>query len=381
MRIRAPLSLLAIAAAAACAPSYAEGYLKAMAHGQRAYQAGRYDEAARAFELAADGATRVKDRDEARFLQARTYQRAARWPEAEKTLRQLVAESPSGPRSARAEFELAQGQLEHGDAERGFQMLLAAMRRHPTHGLARHSVADLARRAAARGGGEAAGLAWLEQTAAQFQGTELAQVFAYERARALDRQERLPEARDAYVATAEAHPYPFGGLTDDALWRAAEIDERLGRHAEAIGHLRVLLSPREVSTMNGSYERPRFSEAQLRIGTIYRDGLKDRAAARRELHKVYTDHPTSILRDDALWAEARIAREDGDQPSACALVKLLVRELPTSRFAPCAQALCPGAPLPEKQPDEKPRECGGYILRELEQGTPSESSNEPGTPG
>jgi tetratricopeptide (TPR) repeat protein len=379
MKLARFVSVVALGLAAACAPTYTEGYLNAMAQGQRAFQAGRYEEAAQAFGQAAADARRVKDRDEARFLQARTYQRAERWPEAEKSYKRLMADSPTGPRTERAEFELAQGEIEHGDRERGFRMLHEATRRHPKHGLARHAVTQLRRLAAEKGGGEAAGLAWLDAAAPAFKGTELEQVFAYERARSLDEQDRHAEARDAFVATAKAHPYPFGGLTDDALWRAAEIDEALGRFQEAIDDLRVLLSPREVSTMTGSYERPRFSEAQLRIGRIYRDGLKDRAAARRELHKVYTDHPTSILRDDALWDEARIAHEDSDANGACAAVILLVLNLPTSRYAPCAKTLCPSAPVPESK--DKPRECAGYILRQLEERKPSEGSNEPATPG
>ena len=368
-RTRAGLGAALALALAACAPSYGDGYLASLAAGQRASQAGRYDEAARAFDEAARKGQRVKDRDEARFLQARSLSRSERWADAERAYRQLVTESPSGPRSARAEFEIADLAIEHGDAEKGFALLLEATRRHPEHGLARHAVARLAEHAAERGGDEAA-LAWLDATAPGFHGTELDQVFAYERARLLEKMGRHEQARDAYVTTAKSHPYPFGGLTDDALWRAAEIDEELGRHGEAIEHLRQLLAPREVSTLSGSYERPRFSEAQLRIGLIYRDGLRDHAAARRELHKVFTDHPTSILRDDALWAEARIAREDGDAEGACEAVRLLVRELADSRYVPCAKLLCPSAPEPETK--GKPRECNDYIRREL--GRPSTPS-------
>jgi TolA-binding protein len=118
----------------------------------------------------------------------------------------------------------------------------------------------------------------------------------------------------------------------------------------------------------GSYERPRFSEAQLKIAKIYRDGLKDRAAARRELRKVYTDHPTSTLRDDALWAEAVMLHQDKSQADACDVVKRLVSELPESRYARCARAVCPTAPEPK-------RPCADYILREL-RGENSDS-NEP----
>ena len=49
----------------ACGSSYGDAYELAFAKGQRAYHAGRYEEAAGAYEDAAKAAERVKDRDEA----------------------------------------------------------------------------------------------------------------------------------------------------------------------------------------------------------------------------------------------------------------------------------------------------------------------------
>ena len=73
-----------------------------------------------------------------------------------------------------------------------------------------------------------------------------------------------------------AHPYPFGSLFDDALWHASLIEEKLGRSEAAIEQLRELLATRESSHMTGSYERPRYSPAQMRIAELYRDALHDR---------------------------------------------------------------------------------------------------------
>ena len=356
-----------------CAPVYGDAYLGSLAAGHRAYHAGRYEEAARAYDRAAGEALRVKDRDEARFLQARTLERAQRWHEADGAYKRLIADSPTGPRTGRAEFEIADVAIAHGDAELGWRLLFEAARRRPTHGLARPAIARLAAHAAERGG-KAAAVTFLRDAAPAFAGTELEQVVAYETARALENAGREAEARDAYLATAAAHPYPFGGLTDDAYWRAALVEEKLGRFTQAITILKKMLTPREVSTLNGSYERPRYPEAQHRIALIYRDNLKDPVAARREFHKLYTDHPTSILRDDALWSEARLAREAGDAAQACSLVALLVRELPESRYAACAQAMCPGAEAPRGS-----RECGEYIRRELEGEAGAEAGTEAGT--
>jgi hypothetical protein len=116
------------------------------------------------------------------------------------------------------------------------------------------------------------------------------------------------------------------------------------------------LAKRELSTMAGSYERPRFSPAQFRIAVLYRDVLGDHAAARREFHRLYVDHPTSILRDDALWEEAKLASSDGNVEDACALTTALARDFPGSRYAPCARSLCPTAAL-------APGRCHAYLVR------------------
>lgn len=337
----AAAGLVAVSGLAACAPARGEGYVSAFTAGQRAQHAGRFDEAARHFDEAAQKAERIKDRDEAICLRARALERAGRVKEARAVYEALLKQP--GPRAARAEFEIALLEIDHGDAAKGRELLFQAVRRNPQHGLSRNALKQLAADAAHEGGEEAR-LAWLTKRGPELKGTDLEQLVEYETALTLERLDRTAEARDAFLATAARYPYPFGAYTDDALWHAALLEEELGRHSEAIGHLRKLLEPREVSTQMGSYERPRFSEAQLKIAKIYRDGLKDRAAARRELRKVYTDHPTSTLRDDALWAEAVMLHQDKSQADACDVVKRLVSELPESRYARCARAVCPTAP-------------------------------------
>jgi tetratricopeptide (TPR) repeat protein len=207
-------------------------------------------------------------------------------------------------------------------------------------------------------GGEAAVLAWLDAHEAIFRDTEQDEVISYERALSLERAGRRKEAHDLFLASARRHPYPFGGLTDDSFWRAAAIDDEDGRYDEAIAHLRELLSSREPSGGMASYERPRYSDAQLRIAEIYRDRLKDHASARRELHKLYALHTTTLKRDDALWAEARLARDDGDAAEACSLSKRLADEFPESRYVPCAHELCPTVPTAK-------RACADYLLRQI----------------
>lgn len=355
MKARAIALAIAIAAGA-CAPTLSDAYVHAFAAGQRAYHAGRYAEAARAFADAAGRAERVKDRDEARFMEARSYERADDWGRARAAYERLIADSPRGPRSPRAEFELAEIAIERGDAEQGWAKLFGALMRHPSHGAARYALQQLVRREEERGG-PAAAVAWLRREGAALRGTELDQMVMYELGRALERSGDREGAIRALVEAARAHPYPRGALTDNALFEAARIAEDLGRPEEAIGYLRELLGTREHAD-TGSYERPLFDDAQLRIAMIYRDKLKDRAAARRELRRLYDKHQASLLRDDALWAEAKLWREDGREDEACSVVKRIRRDLPDSRYALCAHRLCPSLAALE-------RPCAAYIEREL----------------
>jgi tetratricopeptide (TPR) repeat protein len=355
VKLRAGLCVIAFVAG--CAPELGEAYLDAFAAGERAFHAGRYDEAARAWDEAAGRAHRVKDRDEARFLEARSFERLGRWDDARAAYLRLAADSPGGPRTGRAAFDLAQIEIEHGDAARGWRMLDEAARRYPKHGVARPAIRRMIQHVQDEGG-EPAVLAWLDAHEATFRGTEQEEVIAYERGLSLERAGRKQEAHDVFLADARRHPYPFGGLTDDAYWHAAAIDEEAGRYDEAIAHLRELLSSREPSGAWASYERPRYSEAQLRIALIYRDRLKDHANARRELEKLYALHTTTLKRDDAVWWEAVLAVEDGDRDTACRLAKRMLDEFPESRYVPCAHEVCATAPAQK-------RACADYILREM----------------
>jgi tetratricopeptide (TPR) repeat protein len=199
-------------------------------------------------------------------------------------------------------------------------------------------------------------IAWLKTIVPEVAKTELDETARYTLAGYLETAGDWQGALDAYVACAERHPYPKGALFDDALWHASELEEKLGHPVQAISQLRKMLAVREKSTTVGSYERPRFSPAQFRIAVLYRDALRDHAAARREFHRLYAEHPTSILRDDALWEEAKLARDDGHAEDACAVTALLIRDFPSSRYAPCARSVCPTAAA-------APGRCHAYLVR------------------
>ncbi|MCU0693997.1 MAG: tetratricopeptide repeat protein, partial [Polyangiaceae bacterium] len=208
--------------------------------------------------------------------------------------------------------------------------------------------------------GKQAALDYAQHNYAWFDAHGLGETAMYQSARRLEELNRIAEARDTYVRTAKTYPYPDGGLFDDALFRASLLDEKLGQPEQAIAHLREMLSVREPATFSGSYERPRFSEAQMRIAELYRDALDEPAAARQEFRKLFREFETSSFRDDALWAEATIATKQGDEAGACEAVNLLVRELPDSRYAPCASLLCSAAPKPNMK-----KSCRRYVRRQM----------------
>jgi len=338
---------------AGCASGAGEGFLHAKGQGDRAYSAGRYDEAAGAYEEASRRATRPRDRAEALYLEGCAYLRERSWQQARIAFGRLIGEMPSSDRAHRASFDLGDLEIDAGNVEQGYEILHDAMLKHPNDGLARRALERYLGWLEQNGRDS---LAWLRSIGPRFASTELDETARYLLASRIEATADWQRARDAYVACAERHPYPQGSLFDDALWRASLLDERLGRPQEAISDLRRMLAVREESTLAGSYERPRFSPAQFRIAVLYRDSLGDHRSARREFHRLYAAHKSSILRDDALWEEAKLAREDSDGDAACALGAILATEFRESRYAPCTGALCPSLPPANGR-------CHPYVLR------------------
>ncbi len=347
-------------AAAACAgaPSYAPGYLEAYEAGLRAKSAGRMDEAWQSFDEAYRTADRVKDRDEALYLRARTEIAMKRDADAEASLKLLAAATPRGPRANRAELDLAQLAGDGGDTARQDELERAFLARHPDDGLAVAALSRVVARKRAEGNGESL-VPTLEALVATSRGTDSEQAIDVELAYALEERGDGERAVALLLATARAHPYPKGPRTDDALYRASIIEERLGRPARAIAHLREMLEPREVSGPGGSYERPHFAEARMRIATLLLEHTSDHEGARRELHRVFDEHEDSRLRDDAIWLSAKVALRDGDTRGACSDARRIVNALPDSRYAGCVGLLCSEVSPPLS------RRCADYIAREL----------------
>lgn len=369
-RLAALVIVVAALGAVGCGASSRDAFAQAKFEGDRATSAGRYDEAAGRYREAAARAGSPRDRDEALYLEAATYHRAGERVRAVAAYDALVRSSPGGERSDRARFDAAFLRIGAGEA-RGWADLEAALYAHPSAGSARRALEIIVRHEdEARPGG---GLAWLEAARARLGATELAENVSYRRAHALERAGRLREARDAFADTARSHPYPYGSLTDDAWWNASLLDERLGDRRAAVDDLRRLLAPRERPALGqGSYERARYDDAQFRLGVLYRDALGDEAAARREFRRLYRDFPASLLRDDALWAEAQLARRAGDRAALCSIASELREHFAESRYAGCSALICEGAAPPPKAPP-----CREYLRREWQGGAKAPAAPEP----
>jgi len=360
-RARVALLLLFASSPMACAgsPSYAPGYLEAFESGLRAKSAGRMEEAWRSFDEAYRTADRVKDRDEALYLRARTEIAMKRLGDANATLKLLAAATPRGPRANRAELDLAEVAGASGDAAQQDRLEQAFLAAHPSDGLAVAALSRVVSRKRAEGNGESL-VPTLEALVPGSRGTDNEQAVDVELAYALEERGDFERALALLLATARAHPYPKGPRTDDALYRASIIEERLGRPALGIAHLREMLEPREISGIGGSYERPHFAEARMRIATLLLAHFDDHAGARRELRRVFDDHPDSRLRDDATWLSGKIALKDGDVEGACSDARRIAQSLAESRYASCVGLLCSSV-----APPAKAKRCADYITREL----------------
>lgn len=350
-------ALLVAPALSACAPTYADGYQDAFAAGLRAQHAGRWDEAASAFDRAASLGERYKDRDEARLMNAKMLERLERWDDAEAAYRKTEVEAGGRYQGVRAAFALGRLVWQQKGFEEGEKELLRAVRTYPASGLVRHAIKRLLMEVEETRGPEAA-LAWLAPIEKELHDTEAGEAASYEYATLLARADKKEEAITALLALARAHPYPNGSLTDDAFYVASLFLEDVGKYREAVDVLEEMLAPKEQPYGGSSLERPRFPQAAYRIAILYRDRFHDEARARRELWRMVEEHFDSRLTDDALWQLARLERQSGNEEAACKALDTLKEKKPDSRFNRCAHELC--ARIPEAE-----RKCTGSVLESL----------------
>lgn len=362
--LHALAALAVLALVPACGgPNRGDAYLQSLAEARRDHHDGRFDPAAVKFDEAAKTAKIPRDAVYARYEAALARARAGDVARAATELRAIATAKPANAYSAQAAFKAAE-LARLSDEAAGVRELEAVVTDFPESGVAQVALGLVLRHDDETS--PDAALARLDALALRVKGAKVEEKVLYERAKRLDALGRTPAARDAFVDVAAKFPYPFGGLHDDALYRASDMEAKLGHPQQAIALLEKLLSERETSSFMGSYERPRYLPAILRIAQIYENQLDDRAMARATLHRVYADFTTSTMRDDALWREAELWRKDGDAKTACSRLETLTDDFPDSRYVPCASLRCPSIKRGAKS--KAPVTCHEYLLRET--GTP-----------
>jgi len=322
-----------------CGPPGGTAFVRAYASGDKAYTAGRFVEAADAYEQAAKTASRDRDHDEALYAAAVARERAGDVQGALKHFDALAAEDPPGERAIRSAFRAARLRLRNGEEKRGWADLEKILERSPEHGITRRALKSILDHIEETEGKPAV-MAWEEKLFPHVAKTRLGEELCYDLAH---RREALGDEKAAlaqFLACADQYPYPRGALWDDSLWHASRLHEKLGEPKAAVADLERMLAAREPSYGNGSYNRPRMAAAQFRIGVLQRDVLKDPKSARASFHRVYAEHLSSILRARSLFEEAKVASDAGDGKDACALAEKLLAEFEESRWARSADQVC-----------------------------------------
>jgi TolA-binding protein len=125
---------------------------------------------------------------------------------------------------------------------------------------------------------------------------------------------------------------PASGLRDDARWHAARLSRLLGDPQGAATRLRALLATREVALGAGSYFSIWLDDAQLELGKLLRDDVRDLPGAVAAFRRLPRDYPASILRDDALHELAVTLERMGDHAAACATLARLAAQFADSKY-------------------------------------------------
>src|SRR5271166_5377795 len=131
-------SLLLALAVVGCAPVRGAAFEAAFAEGARAEGAGRFTEAADAYDRAAGVARRDRDRGQARWDAAVMVARAGALPDALARLDAIASEG--GEHAAEAAFRAADLRIERGDAAAGWTGMEQVAVRYPAHGVAHVAV-------------------------------------------------------------------------------------------------------------------------------------------------------------------------------------------------------------------------------------------------
>lgn len=246
----------------------------------------------------------------------------------ERAARQLDGDGGDRAAAAQATYKAGQLRLRAGDATGGWGLLWRTVTDFPDEAHASDALSVLVDDGRRR---DAAAL--FEQLATvvtALTGTGVADNLLWAMAELCEHELKRPQAARALLDRIPRE-YPSSGLRDDARYRAAVISRRLGDARGAVERLRALVATREVAFGAGSYFSIWLDDAQLDLGRVLRDDLRDLSAALAAFRQLAPDYPASPLIDDAKLEIAVTLERAGRRIDACAALADLLRAFPDTR--------------------------------------------------
>ena len=299
-------------------------HLDALAEAASHQHHGRLRDAADAYRLAAETAERRVDRDEALYRQSRALARLGDHAAAIAICDQLGASATIARRTLRARLDAARYRLRIGEVARAEHDLHALIVTEPESAAARGALRMLARTHVDAIADEREALAWVRVLRAEVRQGSLGETLMSLEASLLIALDRKDEARGVLEQQVERYPYPHGSRWDDALWQLADLALERRAPDAAVGYLKRMIAVHERSFILGSYTRPMFSKAALRIARIYRDELRNQEAAIDAYASLRREFPRSLLVDDALAEQAELHLARGEHRRGCSLLQELL---------------------------------------------------------
>jgi tetratricopeptide (TPR) repeat protein len=313
----------------ACAPTISmprgTEHLDALAEAEGHQHHGRDQEAVKAFGRAAESAERRVDKDEALYRQSRVYAHMKDYKNALAICAELAAADPPARRTMRAKLDAARYRMLLGETERADRELRAIVVENPDDAAAKGALRVLVQIHVREAETPEKALFWLKTLESELEeGNTTHEALLSLEAELLIGKGKRAEAVEVLESQIELYPYPHGRRWDNALWSLADLAMEDNDAEGAVKRLESMIAVHETSFIIGSYTRPMFSKAALRIARIYRDNLDDPRAALKAYERVRSEFPNSLVVDDALEEEAFLRIESGDSKKGCALLQEVV---------------------------------------------------------
>ena len=250
-----------------------------------------------------------------------------------------------------------------GRPDRARRMYLKLIHRFPDTVAARLALRD-AREMSARAFGPGAWMSFLDHALLLTEGRALRHAVAVHLAREHLREGDRSSARAILQDLHRRYP-------DSAVWHTAtnlliELHREAGRHEQEAAALLRLVSRFERTSKPGTYDSEIYTRGELRLGVLYCEHIGRAADGVWWFEQFAPRHPTSRLRDDALWQLALCHDRMGEQGQRWSALCRLMAEHPLSRWAKKARAAAQekGRPLAEG------RCTGGDLARVSHGGAP-----------